>query len=74
LKDTGSKLMMMNSKDLIIHELQQAPDFLVEEVLDFLQFLKRKHSTERIEITVLSESSLSKDWLSQEEEEAWQDL
>ncbi|PZV19384.1 MAG: DUF2281 domain-containing protein [Leptolyngbya sp.] len=64
----------MNSKDLIIHELQQAPDFLVEEVLDFLQFLKRKHSTERIEITVLSESSLSKDWLSQEEEEAWQDL
>jgi len=74
LKDTGSKLMTMNSKDLIIHELQQAPDFLVEEVLDFLQFLKRKHSTERIEITVLSESSLSKDWLSQEEEEAWQDL
>jgi hypothetical protein len=64
----------MHSKDLIIQEIEQIPDFLLDEVLDFLQFLKTKHLQEKIEVSVLSESSLAKDWLTPEEDEAWRDL
>ena len=64
----------MNTKILIIQEIEQVPEPLLEEVLDFLRFLKAKQSSQRLETAVLSESSLRKDWLSQEEDEAWQDL
>jgi hypothetical protein len=64
----------MSLKELILQEIEQTPDFLLEEVLDFLQFIKVKHLQEKSEITLLSESSLEKDWLKPEEDEAWQDL
>lgn len=66
--------LAMRSKDLIIQEIEQIPDFLLDEVLDFLQFLKTKHLQETVEVSALSESSLAKDWLTPEEDEAWQDL
>ena len=43
-------------------------------MLDFIQFLQNKRQQEKLEITLLSESSLQKDWLKPEEEAAWQDL
>jgi len=64
----------MNAKDLIIQEIAQVPEPMLEEVLDFLRFLKAKQIQERLEIPILSESSLRKDWLSQEEDEVWRDL
>lgn len=64
----------MNVKKLIIQEIEQVPEPLLEEVLDFLRFLKAKQSRERLETAILSETSLQKEWLSQEEDEAWQDL
>ena len=63
----------MNAKILIIQEIEQVPEPLLEEVLDFLRFLKGKQSSQRLETAVSSESSLRKDWLSQEDE-AWQNL
>jgi len=47
---------------------------LLEEVLDFVRFLKSKCAQEKLETSLLSESSLKKDWLSPEEEKAWQHL
>ena len=32
----------MNAKDRLIQELEQTPDFLIEEVLNFLLFLKNR--------------------------------
>lgn len=64
----------MSAKDLIIQELEQVPEPMLEEVLDFLRFLKAKQLQERLEIPILSESSLEKDWLRPEEDEAWQHL
>lgn len=64
----------MDTKELIVQEMEQAPDLLLKEVLNFLRFLKAKQSREKLETTILSESSLRKEWLSQEEDEAWQDL
>ncbi len=64
----------MNTKEAIAHEIEQVPQPLLEQVLEFLLSLKSQYQQEKLEITMLSESSLAKDWLSQEEDEAWHDL
>ena len=64
----------MHLKELIIKELDQSSEWLLAEVLDFLKFLKAKSQQETLEVSLLSESSLQKDWLRPEEDEAWQDL
>ncbi|NER23726.1 MAG: DUF2281 domain-containing protein [Symploca sp. SIO1C2] len=64
----------MHLKELIIQELDQTSELLLAEVLDFLKFLKAKSRQEMLEVSLLSESSLQKDWLLPEEDEAWQDL
>ncbi|MCL4369618.1 MAG: DUF2281 domain-containing protein [Chloroflexi bacterium] len=47
---------------------------LLEEVLDFIRFLKMKAAQERMATAILSECALEKDWLRSEEGEAWRDL
>ncbi|MFB2893030.1 hypothetical protein ACE1CI_08970 [Aerosakkonemataceae cyanobacterium BLCC-F50] len=64
----------MSAKDLIIQEVENMPDFLLDEVLDFLQFIKAKYQQEKLETTFLGEIYLQKDWLTPEEDAAWQDL
>ncbi len=65
----------MNCKEQIIQEIERIPEPLLSEVLDFIQFLKQKHlSQDKWETALLSESSLQKDWLIPEEDEAWQHL
>ncbi|OYQ63599.1 DUF2281 domain-containing protein [Pseudanabaena sp. SR411] len=64
----------MNTKEAIAHEIEQVPEPLLEQVLEFLLSLKSQYQQEKLEITIMSESSLAKDWLSPEEDEAWQDL
>lgn len=64
----------MNKKQLLAKEIEDIPEAILEEVLDFVQFLKRKRSQEQLETILLSESSLKKDWLSAEEDEAWENL
>ena len=67
-------------KRLSPERLRVAADFLAylderesndatEELLSIPQYQQ-----EKLEITMMSESSLAKDWLSPEEDEAWQDL
>lgn len=36
----------MNTKDLLLQEIEQVPEPLLKEVLNFLQFLKVKHEQE----------------------------
>lgn len=40
----------MNTKDLLIQEIDQVPEPILDEVLDFLRFLKTKHEQEKLEI------------------------
>ena len=42
----------MNTKDLLIQELNQVSEPLLEEVLDFLRFLKAKHEKEKLEAQI----------------------
>jgi hypothetical protein len=64
----------MNAKELLIKEVENIPEFILEEVWNFLQFLKLKYNKDKLEASLLSESSLEKDWLKLEEDEAWQNL
>lgn len=64
----------MSKKELLIKEIDQVPEPFLDEVLDFVQFLKTKFVKEKFDITVASESSLKKDWLRPEEDVAWKNL
>jgi hypothetical protein len=68
LESKGGK---MSTKDILINEIQEIPEPLLSEVLDFVHFLKSKVASEKFEVLITSESSLSKDWLRPEEDEAW---
>lgn len=61
----------MNNKDKLFKELQNLPQNEVQEVYDFVLRLKQKEKNSAL---LLSESSLKKDWMSAEEDEAWKDL
>ncbi len=64
----------MNAKELLLKEVENIPEFILEEVWTFLQVLKFKYNKDKLEPSLLSESSLEKDWLKLEEDEAWQNL
>ena len=64
----------MSKKELLINEINNVPEPLLDEVLDFIHFLKTKVVKERFDTTIASESSLKKDWMRPEEDEAWQSL
>ncbi|WP_293330796.1 hypothetical protein [Microcoleus sp. CAWBG58] len=64
----------MNTKELLLKEVENIPESILEEVWNFLQFLKLKYNQDKLEASLLSESSLEKDWLKLEEDEAWQNL
>jgi len=57
-------------------ELKDIPDNLLEEVYEYVRYLKYKISLkeEKIETHYASEMVLGKDWDRKEEDEAWQDL
>jgi hypothetical protein len=64
----------MSKRELLLHELEQIPEPLLDEVLDYLHFLKTKLRQQRLETAIASESALKKDWLPPEEDAAWQSL
>ncbi len=64
----------MLPKEAIFQEIEQMPEALLGDVLSFLKSLKAQHLQPSLETCLLSESALAKDWLTPEEDEAWQDL
>lgn len=65
---------MLAKKEIVLKEIENMPDVFIDEILDFIQFLKIKSYLEINETLNLSESALAKDWLRHEEDEAWQNL
>ena len=64
----------MGKKELLLNEIEQVPEPLLDEVLDFIHFLKTKIVRERLDTAIASETSLRKDWMKPAEDEAWQNL
>jgi hypothetical protein len=64
----------MTAKETLLAELQDFPEPLLSEVLDFVRFLKTKERRKTVETAMLSEPALARDWLRPEDDEAWRDL
>jgi hypothetical protein len=64
----------MEIKEILQNEIENLPDEYAGEIIDFIQFLKTKHTAEQRDSLLLSESSLRKDWLLPEEDKAWENL
>jgi len=60
--------------DQIIEALNQFPEKLLDEIFDYVNYLKGKLIKKNMETAILSESSLKKDWSRSEEDAAWQNL
>lgn len=63
----------MNAKNTLIKEIENLPEPIVAEVLDYVRFLEYKNQKE-LETYIQSESSLKKEWLLPAEDEAWKNL
>jgi len=64
----------MSNRDILIKEINELSDEKLQEVIDFVQFLKSKQHDEEMGITLISEPSLARDWNKPEEDKAWSDL
>ncbi len=64
----------MEVKELIFKEIENVPKSYYMEILDFIRFLETKALEQKRELAIASETSLKKDWLKAEEDEAWRDL
>jgi len=65
----------MRIKEKLLEEIEKTPDSTLKEVLDFLVFIRsRELQQEQVEISLLSEPLLAQEWLTSEEDEAWQHL
>ncbi len=67
-------MIIISKKDQIIEELDKFPEKLLDEIFDYVKYLKGKLIYENMETAITSESSLIKDWSRPEEDEAWQNL
>ncbi len=67
--------MTIHIKERLLERIEKASEITLQEVLDFLMFIESKRiQTEELEISLLSESVLAEDWLTPDEDEAWQHL
>lgn len=67
--------MKINIKEKLLNEINTTSDTTLKEVLDFLLFVKAKEvQQEQREISLLSEPVLAENWLTPEEDDAWQHL
>lgn len=64
----------MSTRELIAKELSDLPEPLQQEVYDFVRFLRLKQDEEAFNGMLLSESSLTKEWDTPEEDRAWSNL
>jgi hypothetical protein len=64
----------MNTEDLILEALQDFSESQLLEVLGLVRVIRNRHQNESLETYLLSEATLSQDWLNPKEDEEWQHL
>lgn len=62
----------MSKQQMITELISTAPDNKLDIILSFVEFVLKGNDS--MDNTLLSEVSLSKDWLREEEDMAWKDL
>ena len=63
----------MSKKEIVLQELESVREHDLDALLGFVHSLKHRNAEDAAPAH-LAESSLKKDWLSPEAEEAWADL
>lgn len=67
----------MTTREVLLREAEKLPEPLLDEVLDFVRFVSARRQRGRkpdLDCAIASESVLARDWLTPEEDEAWQHL
>jgi len=64
----------MTGRAALMRELDSLPQEYLNEVADFVAWLKERKLKQVPETMLLSESALAKDWDTPGEDEAWADL
>ena len=64
----------MGVKNVILKEIEKFPEQKLKKLLDYILILKDDELKENVGTAIASESSLKKDWLKKEEDEAWINL
>ncbi len=67
----------MSTRDALSEEIKSIPENLLNELYDYLLFLKYKKSETKRDLLPIQEASekvLSRDWNTPEEDEAWKNL
>jgi len=64
----------MINRSVLLQEIESLPANCVGEVVDFAAWIKQRKLLHITETMLLSETALSKDWDTTEEDEAWASL
>jgi len=64
----------MSNRAVLLQQIETLPADSVGEEIDFVAWLKHHKLSQIPETMLLSETSLSKDWNTPEEDEAWANL
>jgi len=64
----------MTNHAALMKEIETLPLTCINEVIDFVAWIKQRKLSQIPETMLMSESALSKDWDTPEEDEAWVNL
>ena len=64
----------MTNRAVLMQEIETLPATCINEVIDFVAWIKQRKLSQIPEAMLMSEASLAKDWNSQEEDKAWASL
>ena len=64
----------MSKRAVLLQEIETLPAACIDEVVDFVAFIKQRKLYQIPETMLMSETALSKDWDTPEEDEAWANL
>jgi len=67
-------MSMANIRETLLQEFNTLPPTYYSDVLDFIESLKSKRQPAVPETMLMSESALSKDWDTEEEDKVWASL
>jgi hypothetical protein len=68
------KRLILSDRETLLYEIDTLPAECLEEVVNFVEYIKRKQLKKIPQTMLLSEASLSKEWDTPEEDEAWRNL
>jgi len=64
----------MTNRAFLLREIETLPAASLDEIVKFVAWIKYRKISQAPETMLLSEASLSKDWDTPEEDEAWAGL